>query len=70
MKFCVDCANYSPMKYSENDGICSAAEHGINLVTGVPNTRTCEAQRSYTGSPLHCGFQAVFFKPKFTGESA
>ena len=68
MKFCKDCANYAPMKYSENDGICSAPEHGINLVTGEPNTRTCEVQRSVSSSPLYCGLQAIFFKPKFNGE--
>lgn len=64
MKFCKDCANFSPMKYTDHDGICSAPEHGINLVTGEPNTRTCEAQRSDTYSPLYCGLQAVFFRAK------
>jgi len=65
MKFCKDCANYSPMKYTDKDGICSAPEHGINLVTGQPNTRTCEAQRTPSEALAgYCGQQAIFFKPK------
>lgn len=61
MKFCKDCANFSPMKYTDSDGICSAPEYGVNLVTGKPNTRTCEAQRT---SFNPCGTEAVFFRAK------
>ena len=64
MKYCKDCANFSKMKYSDVDGICSAPEHGINLVTGEPNTRTCGDQRSVSSTPLYCGLQATFFKLK------
>jgi len=52
------------MKYSKDDGICSAPQHGINLVSGEMNTRTCGDQRSVNSSPLYCGLQAMFFVQK------
>jgi hypothetical protein len=69
MKFCKDCANYSPMKYSSDDGICSAPEHGINLVIGEPNTKTCSSQRSTVERLAgYCGVEGLFFKPALKTE--
>ena len=64
VKFCKDCAHFSPMKYTSSDGNCSAPEHGINLITGERNVKVCSAQRIpdsyYKG---YCGQQAIYFKP-------
>lgn len=62
MKFCKDCKHYSPIKYNETDGNCTAPQYGINLVTGNQNKQICSFERSYKDHANHCGVEAKFFE--------
>ena len=61
MKICIDCKHY---KEKNSTAICYSPNNGIDLVTGVLQTRDPRLNR-YQLETIGCGMEAKWFEPKF-----
>jgi hypothetical protein len=66
MKICKDCKHYKEKNgthiYGTND--CHSPNNGIDLVTGVLQTRDAKMNR-YNLETIGCGMEGKWFEPKF-----
>jgi hypothetical protein len=82
MKFCVDCNhyvrqemveltyrtdNFKEFKYHEHR--CASPRILPDLITGIPNHRLCEENRSHEiGGVEHCGKLGLWFEEKASNQ--